>query len=142
MSYATPSDLIIQFGEVEVVAFPDRSRIGVVDTVVAEGALKRASDTIDSYLAARYPLPLSVVPHQLVDLCCDITRYKLLGSEVTETDPARNRYKDALRTLEHIRDGKIDIGLSIGGQAPAESASIKTIGGGRKFDRASLSDYG
>jgi len=139
--YATISDLITQFGESEVVAITDRSRIGVVDTVVADGALQRASATIDSYLAARYPLPLSVVPHQLVDLCCDIARYKLLGSDVTETDPARYRYKDALRTLEHIRDGKIDIGLSVAGLAPAESASIKTIGGGRKFDRASLSDY-
>lgn len=141
MPYATISDLITQFGESEVVAITDRSRIGVVDTVVADGALQRASATIDSYLAARYPLPLSVVPHQLVDLCCDIARYKLLGSDVTETDPARYRYKDALRTLEHIRDGKIDIGLSVAGLAPAESASIKTIGGGRKFDRASLSDY-
>lgn len=141
MSYATISDLIIQFGESEVVAITDRNRDGVVDEPVANGALQRASNTMDSYLVARYPLPLSVVPNQLVDLCCDIARYKLLGSDVTETDPVRYRYKDALRTLEHIRDGKIDIGLTVAGLAPAESVSVKTIGGGRKFDRASLSDY-
>lgn len=141
MPYATISDLIIQFGEHEVVAITDRNQDGVVDETVANAALQRASDTIDSYLAARFPLPLSVVPHQLVDLCCDVARYKLLGSDVTETDPARYRYKDALRTLEHIRDGKIDIGLTVAGLAPAESVSVKLIGGGRKFDRASLSDY-
>lgn len=141
MPYATISDLISQFGEHEVVAITDRNQDGVVDETVANGALQRASDTIDSYLAARFPLPLSVVPHQLVDLCCDVARYKLLGSDVTETDPARYRYKDALRTLEHIRDGKIDIGLTVAGLAPAESVSVKLIGGGRKFDRASLSDY-
>lgn len=141
MSYAAISDLISQFGEHEVVAITDRNQDGVVDEAVANAALQRASDTIDSYLAARFPVPLSAVPHQLVDLCCDICRYKLLGSDVTETDPARYRYKDALRTLEHIRDGKIDIGLTVAGLAPAESVSVKLIGGGRKFDRASLSDY-
>ena len=141
MSYSTISDLINQFGEIEVVAITDRNRDGVIDEPVANSALQRASDMMDSYLVARYPLPLSVVPHQLVDLCCDIARYKLLGSDVTETDPARYRYKDALRTLEHIRDGKIDIGLSVAGLSPAESVSVKTIGGGRKFDRVSLSDY-
>jgi len=141
MSYATQSDLINQFGEAEVVAISDRYLTGVADTIVVEGGLQRASDMIDSYLAARYTLPLPIVPQMLVDVCCDIARYKLLGADATETDAARNRYKDALRTLEQVRDGKLDIGLSVAGQAAPQSASIQVASNARVFDANSLSGY-
>lgn len=141
MVYATLADLVAQFGDREVLAITDRNGDGVADAPVYGMALQRASNTIDSYLSARYPLPLTVVPDQLVDICCDIARYKLCGSEVTETDEVRNRYKDAVKTLEQIRDGKIDIGLTIAGQAPAESASVHVTGGGRVFTRDNLKDY-
>jgi len=141
MSYATQTDLINQFGEAEVIAISDRNLAGVVDTIVVEGGLQRASDTMDSYLASRYPLPLAVVPQLLVDICCDIARYKLLGVDATETEAARNRYRDALKMLEQIRDGKLDIGLTVSGQTTPESVSVQVAGGGRKFDRTTLSDY-
>lgn len=141
MVYATLSDLVAQFGDREVIALTDRNGDGVADAPVYGMALQRASNTIDAYLSARYPLPLTVVPDQLVDICCDIARYKLCGAEVTETDEVRNRYKDAVKTLEQIRDGKIDIGLTVAGAAPAESASVRVSGGGRTFTRDNLKDY-
>ncbi|MFA5825840.1 MAG: DUF1320 domain-containing protein [Gallionellaceae bacterium] len=142
MSYATLADLIDQFDEHEVLALTDRNGDGVPDAPLVAKALLRASNTIDSYLAGRFPLPLSVVPDQLVDLCCDIARYKLVGSTVTETEEVRNRYKDALKALEQIRDGKLDIGLTVAGAAPAENASVRVVGGGRVFTRDSLRDFG
>jgi phage gp36-like protein len=141
MSYAALSDLVAQFGDREVLALTDRDGDGVADALVYGMALQRASNTIDAYLAARYPLPLSVVPDQLVDICCDIARYKLCGAEVAETDAVSDRYKDALKTLGLIRDGKIDIGLTLAGAAPVESASVRVVGGGRTFSRNNLSDY-
>ncbi|MDP2805447.1 MAG: DUF1320 domain-containing protein [Gallionellaceae bacterium] len=72
MSYAALSDLVAQFGDREVLALTDRNGDGVADAPVYGMALQRASNTIDAYLAARYPLPLTVVPDQLVDICCDI----------------------------------------------------------------------
>ena len=141
MTYATQSDLTLQFGDTEINAIADRNRDGVADVMVVEGALQRASDTMDSYLAARYPLPLAVVPQRLVAICCDIARYELLGADATETDAARIRYKDALRALEHIRDGRLDIGLSVSGQAAAEIASVQVVSGGRIFNQVSMSDY-
>lgn len=141
MSYATLADLTAQFGDHEVIALTDRNRDGIPDQPLADSALQRASDTMDAYLAARYVLPLAVVPHQLVDVCCDIARYKLCGAEVTETEAVRLRYKDALKTLELIRDGKIDIGLTVAGQPVEDIASVHVVGGGRLFDRNSLSDY-
>lgn len=141
MTYATQSDLINQFGEAEVISISDRGLTGVVDTIVVEGGLQRASDMMDSYLAARYTLPLTIVPQMLVDICCEIARYKLLGAEATETDAARNRYKDAVRLLEQVRDGKLDIGLSVSGQAAPQSASIQVSSNVRVFDANSLSGY-
>lgn len=141
MSYATLSDLTIQFGDAEVIAIADRDRDGVADVMVVEGALQRASDVMDSYLAARYPLPLAVVPQLLVAICCDIARYQLLGADATETEAARNRHKDALRMLEQISNGRLDIGVSASGQPAIEANTVKIVSGGRKFDRISLGDY-
>ena len=141
MSYATFSDLTAQFGETEVIAISDRNRDGVADMLVVEGALQRASDTMDSYLAARYPLPLEVVPQLLVAICCTIARYELLGADVTETEVARNRHKDALLMLEQIRNGRLDIGVSISGQPASEALTVKIVSAGSVFNRVNLRDY-
>lgn len=140
MIYATQADLIAQFGESEMISLTDRVMVGVVDAAVVAHALQRASATMDGYLA-RFSIQAGAVPSQLVDICCDIARYKLSGAEVTETDPTRVRFKDALKTLEQIRDGKIDIGLTQAGQAVAETATVRVVGGGRVFNSSSLDDY-
>ena len=118
----------------------DPTNMGVVDVDLVADALQRASTEIDSYLV-RFSLPLTVVPDRLRELCCDMARYKLVGSDVTETDIVRTRYKDAVKALEGIRDGKIDIGLSVGGVAPAVSASIQVSAPTRVFNATSLDGF-
>jgi phage gp36-like protein len=141
VNYATLADLIAQFGDREVVAIADRNRDGVVDQPIVDGAVQRASTKIDSYLAARYALPLTTVPAVLVEVCCDIARYNLCGAEVTETDVVRLRYKDAIKTLEQIRSGTLDVGLTAAGQVVSDIPSVRVIGGSRAFSRGSLGDY-
>lgn len=141
MSYATLADLNAQFGEHEVLMLTDRNHDGVADAAVVDNVLRNASDTIDSFLSARYSLPLASVSSQLVDVCGDIARYKLCGGDARETDAVRARYHDALKTLADIRDGKRDIGLTPSGTTIADIASVHVIGGGRIFDRNSLGDY-
>lgn len=141
MSYATLPDLIAQFGEREVLALVDLNATGVIDQGLADSALQRASDMMDAYLAARYALPLLAIPQPLVDVCCDIARYKLCGAQVTETEAVRVRYKDALKTLELIRDGKLDIGLTAAGRAVADLAAVSYSGGARVFTAATLKDF-
>jgi phage gp36-like protein len=141
VNYVTLVDLTAQFGDREVLAIADRNRDGVVDQALVDAAVQRASTKIDSYLAARYALPLASVPGVLVEVCCDITRYNLCGAEVTETDVVRLRYKDAIKTLEQIRDGKLDIGLTAAGQTVSDIPSVRVIGGGRAFSRGTLGDY-
>lgn len=140
MSYAQLSDMIKQFRESEMLMIADPTNMGVVDIDLVADALQRASTEIDSYLV-RFSLPLTVVPDRLRELCCDMARYKLVGSDVTETDIVRTRYKDAVKALEGIRDGKIDIGLSVGGVAPAVSASIQVSAPTRVFNATSLDGF-
>lgn len=141
MRYATLTDMLAQFGEREVIAIADRNRDGVVDQAILDAALDRASTKMDSYLAARYSLPLASVPGVLVEVCCDICRYNLCGTEVVETDVVRLRYKDAIKTLEQLRDGKLDVGLTLAGQAVVDIPSVQISGGGRAFSRSRLGDY-
>lgn len=137
MSYATPADMNAQFGEREVIALTDRDNLGYLDTVVLQGALDNASEEIDAYLVGRYVVPLLVVSKLLVTYCCDIARYRLSGAQVTEVDVVRNRYKDALRFLEAVRDGKIDLGADVAAATDGATQNLVYFtDGNRLFSRA------
>lgn len=142
MPYAVAADMVAQLGEREVIALTDRNGDGAIDAAVLDDALVKAGVEIDSYLVGRYSLPLVGSFPLLTIYCCDIARYRLSGAEVTEVETARNRYKDALRFLESVRDGKIKLGPDASGQAAAESKRIVVVdGGARVFDRNTLSGF-
>lgn len=105
MTYATLSDMIAQFGEPEIVQRTDRSDAGVVDTVVLDRALVDASAEIDSYIGARYALPLASTPVLLVRLAADIARYRLYDDGVPET--VRQRFEDCVSLLKRLASGDV-----------------------------------
>lgn len=137
MPYATQADMIAEFGEREVIALTDRDNLGYVDAPLLEDRLAKATAEIETYLVGRYTVPLSVVSPLITTYCCDIARYRLSGAQVTEVDAVRNRYKDAIRFLEAVRDGKIDLGADV---APATSSTTQNLvyvtDGSRVFSRA------
>jgi len=141
MPYATQSDMTTLFGEREVIQITDRALLGVIDTAVLADALELASDEIDGYIGGRYALPLSSSPRLLSRVCCDIARYRLLGADAQETEPARNRYRDAIRLLEQVRDGKMTLGLDPAQQPVGTGPTIKINNGRRMFGPGSLDDY-
>lgn len=141
MSYATEAHMIARFGETEVIALTDRADIGTIDDVVLAGALVEADAEIEPYLASRHQLPLTSVPKILTGFACDIARYRLCGAGVTETEEIRKRYEDAIKFLVKVSRGEISLGLNAANIAPAESASVQVIGGGRTFTHGSLQDY-
>jgi len=111
--YATVADLTALYGEQEVIVLTDREErenaeetAGTVDATVALEALQRASSEADSYLAARYPLPLASTPQALASVVCDIARFRLTGGETTETTPIADRYKAAIAWLKDIASGR------------------------------------
>lgn len=128
MAYATVADLVAAFGEVEIIQLTDRAGLGTVDDAVAQEALDRASSEADSYLEARYPVPLGSAPKALVATVCDIARYRLSGGDSPETDPIASRYKLAVAWLRDISRGL----ASLPGAAAPVSTNRVAFDSGRR----------
>ena len=90
------------------------------DVAAGQRALARIDDavldaaaTIDGYLAKRgYALPLNPV-HRLVSAWArDIVRHKLHKNRLADDgkDPITRAYRDALRLLQQVADGKFALG--------------------------------
>ncbi|EBW7037421.1 DUF1320 domain-containing protein [Salmonella enterica] len=79
-------------------------------------ALSDAGALADSYLSAKYPLPLAVVPQVLVQHCCAIAFYCLCDQQAT--DQVRDRYREALTWLREVKSGSIPVGVDEVGSAP------------------------
>ncbi|ENE2008353.1 DUF1320 family protein [Salmonella enterica] len=79
-------------------------------------ALNDAGALVDSYLAAKYSLPLAVVPQVLVQHCCTVAFYYLCDEQ--PSDQARDRYREALTWLREVKNGGISIGVDETGSAP------------------------
>lgn len=78
MAYATISDLIDAFDEVEVLQLADRDDDGTADADVIALVQERSQSLIDGYLRARYALPLSApFPAIILGIDCDLQRYFL-----------------------------------------------------------------
>lgn len=101
MAYATRDDL---------------ARLGLPQAVISaipltdqDAALEAASDLADSYLRARYTLPLLSWQDDLRRAVCHIAAYDLLvrrGFNPTGADEqVRLRYEDAIRWLERVAQG-------------------------------------
>lgn len=143
MPYATPQDLIARLGEREATAISDRSGTGQPDQAVLTDALALAEDEVNGYVGRRYTLPLktssgqvAAVPSMLTRLVIDITRYRQTGTEIMETEAIRNRFKDAVKVLEQIAKGEINLGdlmlataggpAAVGGHSAART-SVKSF---------------
>jgi len=137
MAYATPSDMIRQFGEAEVLSLADPEHTGQIDQGTLAGALIDASAEIDSYLAGRYKnLPFNPVPRNLVRLCCNMARYHLTGTNRLETEQIKDRYDASIRYLEFVAAGKVTVGPPEGsGSTPDPVGSVQFVGGGKVFGR-------
>lgn len=119
MSYATEQDMRERFGERELVQLTDQTGRGVVDTAVLDRALADADRIIDSYLRARYTLPLDasvVAASGLALAAANIARYLLMGAQATEEVAARHR--DTVAWLKDIAAGR----ASLGAEDPAPPA--------------------
>jgi phage gp36-like protein len=141
MPYASALQMEEQIGLRELIALTDRDNVGVVDSTVLSRALADADAEIDSYLAGRYPLPLAGVFPVLTRHACNMARYYLSGADVTEVDAVRSRYKDAIRYLESVRDGKTRLAADAASQAAPEPARISVVGGERTFTSDTLADF-
>lgn len=134
MSYATVSQLAERYQRRNLdLLTGSRTETGDPDDSVAESALTDATALIDSYISARYTLPLSVVPATLALQCCVIAWYLL--QDVSATEQTTRRYSDALKWLADVRDGKIPLGVDAAGSAPVTEDLAEVVSDPAVFSR-------
>ena len=111
MAYATLTNMQTRFGSDAVLLVSDRDGDGIADTGVIDGALDDATEEIDSYLAAKYQLPLATVPGVIERYCCDIAMYLLSDTADVLTEERKNRYEKAVSWLSKLAKGIVSLGL-------------------------------
>ena len=134
--YATVQHITDRYGQDALILLTDRQGTGAIDTDVVDQALRDASAEIDTYLAAKYSLPLSLVPDVLVRLCVDIVMYRLAADRDLGTEERRKRYDDATALLTRIAKGLVSLGVPT---PPASSNGVAFVQGPkRRFGRGKL----
>jgi len=144
MTYATQDDMVQRFGETDLILLTnDDASATTIDSDILSQALSTVGRTIDGYLADRFALPLTQVPAQLVDVACDLARYRLStrNGNVKPTDAIRDNKNDAMQLLRDISQGKLSLGLdSLGAPVPA-SGITQSVKPERSFTRETMRDY-
>lgn len=98
-----------------------------------------ASGDIDGYIAARYAwTDLADVPQKVKTSCTDIVIWRLLGGASQGDDKSDRfvRYESAIRWLERVEKGEIDLA-----PGQAEAAPVVVSGDAPVFDRNTLAAY-
>lgn len=83
---------------------------------IIEEAIKDADGEIDGYLVKRYSVPLSPTPKVINKFSKDIAVYNLFSrAGIDEGEKEKNflnRYKAAVKFLENVAKGVVDIGIT------------------------------
>lgn len=142
MVYCTAGDMVELFEEEEMLYLTnlhDASAVEI-DPVRIGKAIAYAEAEVNSYLQRQYTLPLASIPFVLTNKVADIARYQL--DSIQPRDDVRKRYEDAVKWLQLLALGKVDLGLdqtlqpdpiSIGGSpqsyAPDRIFTMETLRG-------------
>lgn len=145
MAYASQADITLIYSP-DALYVADRDGDGVPDAPAIARAMVSASGEIDSYIGARYSLPLDETPALLVQFCVDIAVYRLALARDVLTEEHRRRYDDTIKHLKDIARGSAALIFSVagGGDAGSESAAparpqpIVSGGPERLFTRAKM----
>jgi phage gp36-like protein len=122
-AYATPADLVDEFGAEELIDLTDRRqpRTHELDADVAQRACDRVAAEIDSHLSGRYKLPLSAMPTVLPFIARDMARFYLYEGEPPGV--VKTRYDAARQMLRDIQAGKQFLGVDEAGTELADTAT-------------------
>jgi phage gp36-like protein len=108
VAYASYEDLVIRFGEVEIIrlASPDGQLDGEPDRDRVAFVLRDVSGEIDSIIGRRYEVPLNPVPPEIQAACCKLARFELAkGEGRTASEGMIQDAKDVRTWLDGVRAG-------------------------------------
>lgn len=121
--YATIEELIARYGQNEILQLAcqsdDESQI---DAKAVEIALLDGAELINSYVAVKHALPLSVVPEVLKRINCELARYFLY--KIGRTEELEKSYEKNIRYLRDVAQGGVILEHSASGQAPTQADEV------------------
>lgn len=144
MSYAAPQDIINRYPNRDLVQLTNEDpAAATVNTDALTQALADASAEIDSYLEARFTLPLGDPPQVLNRLASDIAMYRLQALRpLHDLADARRRYDDAIAMLTKVSAGELTLGLAADNAEPPVAGAAEEVTGSRRvFSRGRLKGY-
>lgn len=132
MAYVTPDDITDYLSSDVVVQLTDDEGTGQINEARLAEVCERAGREVDGYVTTRYNSPIDAPPQILRALALDVAIYHLHSRRLVAPEDVANRYREALRKLREISEGRIEIGL-----AHRVSRSVragKVSGTERQFD--------
>lgn len=137
--YARKEDLIKRFGEREIVALAGNEDEVIEDTII-NTALTDAEELVNSYVAVKYALPLSIVPASLKRICCELAHYFLYKEVIP--DELEKTYEKNLAFLKDIARGVVILECSQSGQTPEQADEVIFSGSAdRLFSQKQLKGF-
>lgn len=110
MAYSTLADLKKAIPEANLVQLTDDEDRGSVNESRVTQAIQDADDLIDTYLRGKHTVPLATVPPIIRRYSCVLAIYYLYARRLQDpTEAMGAMYKEAIRFLESVRDGKTQI---------------------------------
>ncbi len=121
--YCTIENLKGKISEAHLIQLTDDEDLGVMDTVVVNGAIADATAEIDSYCSGRYSVPLSPVPSIIVKYAKDIAIYNLYQRRSGADEDRQRDYDNAVKFLIKVSEGKANLGVQPPPDPPADDAA-------------------
>jgi phage gp36-like protein len=128
MAYLNVSEYVSRFGSYEARQFTNNDpeaqlAAGAYDAAKIEAALSDATDEVEGYISRRYTVPLASPPTIVKGWVAAIGRLKL--AEVTNrvSDAIKEAADRAIRQLEQLAAGKLNLPIPEGGVAIPEVAT-------------------
>lgn len=114
MSYASVDDMVLRFGQAEMItaSTPDGAPAVAVVAAYVQAALDDATSLIDSYLRKRYRVPLDIAPPEILQACCKLARFEMsTGGQRAPSDDVRKDRDNTVAWLKLIAEGKVVLGM-------------------------------
>jgi phage gp36-like protein len=138
-AYLSIPDFIARVGIDEAIRLTDDKGTGAIDAARLDAALRDAEGVINSYLVARYAVPLAApVPAPIPTLTFDLALARLYSGEPPEGVTARR--DAALAHLKLVAEGKAGLPIAVA-PTPVSPAPVMVAPAERLFTRQSMRGF-
>lgn len=139
MAYCVQSDIQEEVTESVLIELTDDERLGVANAARVTKAITAADTEIDSYLAQRYPVPMTEGLELLKDCSINLALERLfLRRTGALPEDRKDRIAHVRKLLSDIATGRASLGVT---PAPPETGGGVFTADDRKFTRDKLKDF-